>query len=220
MNAEQREYIGIINQSAEEVILIKKTGWEEVNLPGHVHGRCQIIYTLAGTLHVEIGSESYFVPEKHIAWIPQGAEHKLSSNSRQVSMVIFYVSLRPEGKDDPKGEFAIYTANRLIGENLKFIASKGKMIEKQEQPDLYHFALGFFNLFPQMSPGKELLLKSLVIPDDSRLYPILRYLTDHVQEIAYAVGFNNPNHFNRVFRQVTGQSPKNYLRSCQEDETV
>lgn len=34
-------------------------------------------------LHVEIGSESYFVPEKHIAWIPQGAEHKLSSNSRQ-----------------------------------------------------------------------------------------------------------------------------------------
>ena len=56
------------------------------------------------------------------------------------------------------------------------------MIEKQEQPDLYHFALGFFNLLPQMSPGKELLLKSLVIPDDSRLYPILRYLTDHVQE--------------------------------------
>lgn len=143
MNAEQREYIGIINQSAEDVILIKKTGWEEVNLPGHVHGKCQIIYTLAGTLHVEIGSESYFVPEKHIAWIPQGAEHKLSSNSRQVSMVIFYVSLKPEGKDDPKGEFAIYTANRLIGENLKFIASKGKMIEKQEQPDLYHFALGF-----------------------------------------------------------------------------
>ena len=47
MNAEQREYIGIINQSAEEVILIKKTGWEEVNLPGHVHGKCQIIYTLA-----------------------------------------------------------------------------------------------------------------------------------------------------------------------------
>ena len=98
------------------------------------------------------------------------------------SNIIFYVSLRPEGKDDPKGDFAIYTANRLIGENLKFIASKGKMIEKQEQPDLYHFALGFFNLLPQMSPGKELLLKSLVIPDDSRLYPILRYLTDHVQE--------------------------------------
>lgn len=46
------------------------------------------------------------------------------------------------------------------------------MIGKQEQPDLYHFALGFFNLLPQMSPGKELLLKSLVIPDDSRLYPI------------------------------------------------
>ena len=41
-----------------------------------------------------------------------------------------------------------------------------------------------------------------------------------MQEIAYAVGFDNPNHFNRVFRQVTGQSPKNYLRSCQEDETV
>ena len=72
MNAEQREYIGIINQSAEEVILIKKTGWEEVNLPGHVHGKCQIIYTLAGTLHVEIGSESHFLCQPEIGWNKNG----------------------------------------------------------------------------------------------------------------------------------------------------
>lgn len=73
MNAEQKEYISLINRSDKDEILIKKTGWEEINLAGHAHhGKYQIIYTLSGTLHVQIGAENYFVPEKHIAWIPKG----------------------------------------------------------------------------------------------------------------------------------------------------
>ena len=67
MNAEQKEYISLINRSDKDEILIKKTGWEEINLAGHAHhGKYQIIYTLSGTLHVQIGAENYFVPEKHI----------------------------------------------------------------------------------------------------------------------------------------------------------
>lgn len=38
-----------------------------------------------------------------------------------------------------------------------------------------------------------------------------------LQQVAYEAGFSTPNHFNRVFRQVTGMSPgvffgKNRLR--------
>lgn len=91
MNSEQSAYISSIGDSVPEEIFIKKTGWEEVNLSVHSHGKHQIVYTLSGTLHVRIGSDSYFVPEKHIAWIPKGEAHELSSKNRQVSLVIYYI---------------------------------------------------------------------------------------------------------------------------------
>ncbi|WP_302462784.1 hypothetical protein [Phocaeicola plebeius] len=53
------KYISLIKQTSKETIRIKKTGWEEIKLPGHAHEKCQIIYTLSGTLHVQIGSTSY-----------------------------------------------------------------------------------------------------------------------------------------------------------------
>lgn len=265
MNAEQRGYIALINESAPDEILIKKTGWEEISLPGHSHGKFQIIYTLSGTLHVQIGMTGYFVPERRIAWIPKDVEHKLSSNSRQVSLVIFYVSLSVGGTEDVKSSFSIYSINPIIAENLKFISSQGTSITETHRPDLYKFTLGFFNLLPQMTPGREFQLKTLIIPNDSRLQPVLADITEHIheelsleelahkhhlsvrnlsrlfhgsgihfssyvnhlrvmraielltdgsktmQEIAYEVGFNTPNNFNRVFKQITGTSPKAYL---------
>lgn len=163
MNTEQQEYISLINRSAPDDILIKKTGWEEINLQGHAHKKFQIIYTLSGTLHVETEGANYFVPEKHIAWIPENASHKLSSNSRQVSLIIFYVTLNVTPVDS-KSRFSIYSTNAIIAENMKFIASKGKLITQKEQPDLYNFTLSFFNLLPQMSPGADVTAENTCYP--------------------------------------------------------
>ncbi len=35
----------------------------------------------------------------------------------------------------------------------------------------------------------------------------------HISEVAYKVGFNSPNHFNRVFKTVTGENPTYYLKN-------
>lgn len=40
-----------------------------------------------------------------------------------------------------------------------------------------------------------------------------------IQEIAYEVGFNTPNSFNRVFKQITGTSPRMYLQRDDDPET-
>ena len=48
-----------------------------------------------------------------------------------------------------------------------------------------------------------------------RITRAIELLTDGdntVQEVAYKVGFNTPNNFNRVFKQVTGKSPKTYIK--------
>lgn len=216
---------------------------------------------------MQIGSTSYFVPEKHIAWIPGCTEHELSGKNRQVSLVIFYLSLDADDKDTALKEFSIYHTNSFIAENLKFIASKGTEIEQADSPDLYAFALSFFNLLPSISQDMGFLLKMLAIPNDARLHPILAYLQEHLhenlkmpqlaahfgfsvrnlsrlfnesgirfsyyvnnlrimraielfadggrtmQQVAYEVGFATPNHFNRVFRQITGVSPNAFVEN-------
>lgn len=273
MNDEQREYLAHIGASDREEILIKRTGWEAINLPTHAHEKFQTIYTLSGTLHIKIGSNTYFVPERHLAWIPSRTKHKISSNSRQVALICFYIDLPVEGDQDPKALFYIWGIRPLIGENLKFIASHAPCIRCSTHPDLYRYASSFFNLMPQINPKETFLLRPLIIPNDPRLAPVLNYINRHlsdrldmellasrfhlstrnlsrlfntskirfsslvnhwrilraielmsdrdktIQEIAYEVGFNTPNNFNRVFKQITGTSPRMYLQRDDDPET-
>lgn len=261
MNSEQRAYISTIRRAGQEEILIKKTGWEEINLAAHSHSKHQIIYTLSGTLHVQMGMTNYFVPEKHIAWIPGDVPHELCSKNRQVSLVIYYLEGLPPTESGAFGEFSIYTVDAMMAGNLKYIASKGPRIERAEFPELYDFTLCFFRLLPSMCPAADILLKTQAVPDDMRLHPVLDYMVAHLgealrieqvaaefgfsvrnlsrllhasgirfadymnhqrivraielfsdggrtlQQVAYEAGFSTPNHFNRVFRQVTGVSP-------------
>jgi len=37
----------------------------------------------------------------------------------------------------------------------------------------------------------------------------------NISEIAYSVGFSSPNNFNRVFKNITGQNPSEYLQSLE-----
>ena len=262
MNEEQRNYIQTINQSTEEDILIKKTGWEDIKLKPHTHPKTQIIYTLSGTLHVQINEENYFVPEKHIARIPANTEHDLSTNNRQASLIIFYVSPKEE-KELP---FSVFSCNGIIAENIRFIANCGTTISKSTQSDLYHYAFYFFRMLPYMSPNQSIRLKTITLPNDARLKPVLDYMREHacedlrieqvarefgfsvrnlsrllnrsgirfshylntqkitraiemfadrnrtIQETAFETGFSSPGNFNRVFRQVTGTTPGEFLK--------
>lgn len=215
MKTEQQEYITSIDQASEKEIFIKKTGLEEISLSGHSHNRHQIIYTLSGTLHIYMGKTNYFVPEQHIAWIPEGMEHELSSNNCQISLLIFYCTLNPSRKSIIEQKFSIYSTNAVILENLRFISSEEGSIKKTEQPDLYNFALSFFKVLPLMNRGAEIPLQTLVVPDNTRLRPMLHYIIEHAQEdltiehVARQFGFSVRN-FSRLL-QGSGIRFTNYL---------
>lgn len=200
MNQEQKNYISCVEQSSEKEILVKKNNWEEIKIAKHRHvGKHQIIYTFSGTLRIQIDTSDYFVPEKHIAWIPANTEHELCSNNRQALLIIFYISLEPEDQQRFSNQFAIYNTNAVIAENLRFISSRHSLIRQQEQPDLYDFSYAFFKLLPSMNPSHEITLKTQIIPSDERLQPILQYLREHVldnptiEETASRFGFSVRN---------------------------
>lgn len=179
MNQEQINYIDFLNSSSDFDILIKKTGWEEVSLHAHEHKKYQIIYTLSGTLHIQIENDSYFVPEKHIAWIPDNVVHEINSNNRQVSLVIFYFSPIWQSEKIRTSSFCIYNSNSVICENIKYLASCGNCIDGNENGVLFDFAISFFNLLPILSYKVDFLLKTMSIPNDHRLYPVLCYMREH-----------------------------------------
>lgn len=182
MDAKQQEFVATVNLSSEDDILINKTGWKEMNFPWHEHAKHQIIYTLSGTLYIQIGTTQHFVPEKHIAWIPPGVPHYLYSNNAQVSLVNFYITFDKSCIKESERAFSVYGINLVIAENMKYIASGRTKINKRESPDLFIYAQGFFNMLPTMSPCDEILIKTLVIPNDTRLYPVLDYIKKHMNE--------------------------------------
>lgn len=263
MNTEQKGYIAYIDSATKESILVKRTGWEEVNLIPHTHNRDQIIYILSGTLHIEIEGCSIFATEHHLAWIPSGSVHRLSSNNRQVSLLIFYGEFQSEQTN--KNKLSVYIVDEFILRNLLFIASNGD-IHKSSEATKFLFARSFFRLLPTIAQNASLLVQSLIIAHDARLQPILEYITEHLaeelrfedvaqqfgfstrnlsrlfhssgirfshylnyqritraielftdggrtlQQIAYTVGFSSPNNFNRVFKQIIGDSPRIYFQ--------
>ena len=85
-NSVTEERLSLIEEIPANVIFTKVTGREEVSLHSHVHNRHQVIYILSGTLHVEVAGSSYFVTGRHLIWIPNGVEHRLSSNNTQISL--------------------------------------------------------------------------------------------------------------------------------------
>lgn len=177
MTEEQEQIIDIVSKSGDDEIYIKKTGLEEIHLADHSHGKCQIIYTLSGTLHVLSEGVNYFVPEKHVAWIPDDMPHKLSTNNRQASLINFYAPVNGGGRS-----FAIYNTDPMISENIRYLASMGPVIRMKENEGLFIFAKSFLNILPTLSPGKELVFKTLVLPEDRRLTPVLEYMSEHFCE--------------------------------------
>lgn len=205
MNQEQQAYISSLDRSASGEIHIKHTGREGINLPSHHHSKHQLVYTLSGTLHIQTGNVSYFVPEKHLARIPAGTEHELSSNNRQIALVIFYYDTVGDAEEEGLHTLSIYNVDAFSMENLKFIAAAGDVISLNRQPDLYHFAFSFFRLVPAVSPTCEIPLQSLIVPGDSRLRPVLHYMVEHIgddltiRQVAERFGFSVRN-LSRLFQ--------------------
>lgn len=256
---EQR--ILLIEKASTDDVLMKITGREEINLQPHAHNKFQIIYILSGTLHIEVDGINHFVTDQHLVWIPSGVSHRLSSNNRQISLLVGYFYT----EDFTEKHFAVYRTDELIVRNLQLIASYD-CINKQQTPEIYAFSIGFFRLLPHICKKAVFSTQPFVLIKDNRLLPILDYiksnlnqdltieqvastfgfsvrnltrlftnsgirfvyylnyqrivraieiLADNVMNIeqtAYEVGFNSPNSFSRVFKQITGMSPLTFIK--------
>lgn len=263
MASDPNKYPDYISVPSEGEILVKESGWDKIDLPRHSHSCHQVIHTLSGTLRLQVGEANYFVPERHIAWIPPDTPHELSSNNRTILLRNIYFG----AESDFKVKFTVYNTTTLIGENLRFIGRSGNVIRRSERPEMYWFVISFFRLLLAAGEEYRLPLNAVFVPKDKRLQAIFDYMREHLSEnidmdsvasefglsvrnmsrlfhnentrfssylnyqrvtraielltedeksmeqIAYEVGFNTPNHFNRVFRQMMGTNPRTFFNT-------
>lgn len=171
MQHNPEDILQIIDKTPAGSILCRMTGKEEVDLPAHSHNRHQLIYIISGTLHITDGMTEHFVTEGHLAWIPAGQHHRLSSFNRQISLLVCYFSL-PDHPSPPR--FAIYHTDDFIFHNLSFIAGQG-LLDDRHSGSIHAFALGFLKILPDICT--EAKFPTLpVFREDNRLRPILRYI--------------------------------------------
>lgn len=260
-NSWKEKRISLIEKIPDCEILTKVTGREEINLNPHSHNRHQIIYILSGTLHIEAGGKNHFVTERHLVWIPEGTVHRLSSNNRQISLLVGYFHADSKADDS----FDIFRTDEMTARNLDFISCR-RRINMQKSPEIYSFAYGFLCAISHICKKASFPSQSFIITDDSRLSAILEYIKSNIsqdltieqvatqfglstrsltriftnsnirflhylnyqrvvraieiisdgamniEQTAYEVGFNSPNSFSRVFKQITGESPSGYFR--------
>lgn len=260
-NSWKEKRLSLIEKIPDCEILTKITGREEIELNPHSHNRHQIIYILSGTLHIEANGKNHFVTERHLVWIPEGTIHRLSSNNRQISLLVGY--FRTE--TTPDNSFIIFRTDEMTTRNLDFISHR-RRINMYKSPEIYSFAYGFLKAIPHICKKATFPAQSFIITDDNRLVSILEYIKSNIsqdltiehvatrfglskrsltriftnsnirfvhylnyqrvvraieiisdgsmniEQTAYEVGFNSPNSFSRVFRQITGESPSGYFR--------
>ena len=65
--------------------------------------------------------------------------------------------------------------------------------------------------FSGVSP-KEWITNRLILEAQKRL----QYSSISVKELAYGLGFNDPNYFSRLFKKTTGKSVRKYLKDVQD----
>lgn len=206
MKKSQIEYINAINHSGEDDILIKNTGWEVIDLPEHLHDMHQIIHTLSGTIRIQIGEDTYFVPERHIAWISRGVAHTLSSNNREISLQIINCS----SLQDPGEKCVVFNSSRFIGENFRFITGIGDIIHRSEMSQVFDFIIGFLNLLPTMGERYRTPLTVLKVPDGSEIQQILSYINENIdKDIALE---NVADHFGISTRTLSRLFKKSNIR--------
>lgn len=215
MNEQQKRFISSVDASDEYEIMILSTDLEQVILPEHQHQKYQIVYTVSGTLHIAINEKNYFIPEKHIAWIPANLPHRLTSNNTKVMLYSIYCNVAWEMNQEKStpwdlprtayDQFAVFRANALVLENFKYIGEGGRTsINAIETPDLYWYTITFLRMLPTMGLDYHVPLQVLIIPEDKRLVPVLEFINQHLNEpltlddLAATFGFSVRN-LTRIF---------------------
>lgn len=192
-----------ITQTIEEKYYIKEVDADEKSIychhdlmgehliPTHQHLKAQLLYTEGGIIHVTTETCTYFLPARHIMWIPAGVSHSIHTSSEEAIMRNLYFPTALNEHEFYASE-GIYPANDLLLQMMLFTNRWNGHLKKGSRN--YTIANAIKALLPEICTAQ--LHLSLPFATDERLEAILAYLDNNLgetilfSELAQRFGFS------------------------------
>lgn len=95
----------------------RKLGWSATDW--HTHARSQLIYAEHGIMRLYTADRIYYIPSQHVAWIPEGLEHRVITESSNLIFRTLYMSCN-ELTHPFYEELKVFFADRLLREMISY----------------------------------------------------------------------------------------------------
>ncbi len=154
----------------------QQLGWSRTEW--HRHNRGQLIYAENGIMRLYVGFDVFYIPSFHAAWIPEGVEHAVITESVDLTFRTLY--LKHNGLTDPfYNRVAVFHTPQLLCDMISFTA-RWPMKEKpvaEEQVFLHAIKV----ILPQFAKNEI----SIQIPasEDKRLNNIFEQIATELESL-------------------------------------
>lgn len=177
----------------------------------HAHLRSQLTFVEEGYQYFHIEEKVYLVPQNHVIWIPTQKEHRISSESKTVNLIIALFKLVPE--NDFYKNVHVFSAPSVLKEMILYASKWDKEIIDNEEKTSFLNAL----LISLPSFCQENNYLEIPVPADNRLIPVCDYINKNYQhpfdidELANLAQMSVRS-LQRIFKQKTNITLQKYLQ--------
>ncbi|MCS3529016.1 AraC family transcriptional regulator [Chryseobacterium sp. JUb7] len=139
----------------------------------HSHNRSQLTFVEEGYQYFHIDHTIYLVPQNHVIWIPSEKPHRITSEARTVSLMLFL--FKSVFKEDFYRSVQVFAVPPVLKEMLLYASKWNKSLNEDEEQDI------FFKAILKSLPNfcKESNYLEIPVPTDERLIPVCNYINSN-----------------------------------------
>ncbi|WP_286970701.1 AraC family transcriptional regulator [Flavobacterium sp. UBA4854] len=177
----------------------------------HTHERYQLTYVEEGYQYFHIEEKTYLVPQNHVIWIPTKKEHRISSESKTVNLIIALFKSVPT--QDFFQNVHVFSAPNVLKEMILYAQKWDKLLTENEEQA--NFLKAILTSLPNFCKENNAL--QIPVPADDRLIPVCNYINKNYQyafeidELANLAQMSVRS-LQRIFKQKTNITLQKYLQ--------
>lgn len=188
-----------------------KLGWSKTEW--HTHRKGQLIYAEHGIMRLYIHDKILYIPSMHAAWIPQGVEHMVATESVNIIFRSLYLDYSGLSKNRFYNEVSVFYADVLLREMLIY-TERFNLVDRAT-PHEISFLEAIKQLLPQQAEMKIAL--QLPLTEHPQINQLIEYVQHNldkkliVPEIAKKFGFSERT-LERLFQSELKMPITKYIK--------
>lgn len=157
----------------------QKLGWSKT--AWHKHNRGQLLYAENGIMRLYIGTEVYYIPSYHAAWIPQGEEHVVITESKDLVFRTLYLD-HSQQSDPFYKKVCVFHVSHLLKKMIEHSECWPLMGDESEEEQSFLHAIKL--MLPMQA--KDQINMHIPATENDTLNDILQYIEINIENLPNA----------------------------------